>query len=734
MKISNKWKKVTHDGASVNFKRDDHGVIHLKGTNLKDYAFGLGIAHGTDRSMQMIFTRTIANGRACEILDNKPELLQIDIFMRDLGIAYQSKKELSKLSPEVKDFLVNYSNGVNRALEDSPSSIFKLVGHRPEPWTPADTLSTMRIMAYVGLAQTQQTMEKFLIQLIKAGSPLDNLKALFSPHLDNIDEKTVELIKNLNIFWESIPSLDGIPTFKNSNNWSIAPMKSQSGSTIHCNDPHLEGNRLPSVWQEIVYNHPNGYVMGASMPGVPGIAMGRTQDVGFGFTYGFMDTIDYFIETIEDHSYKIEDHFHALNSRVETIKRKNSTDYKIEVYETTNGVLERDYNQNLKDGLYLSRAWSGYGFPIGKTIEALMNIPFSKNAIDAAKECSKVFISCNWVLSDKKGNLVYQQSGYLPKRKDSGLFPLDGSKKENHWEKIHEEDQLARFENPKEGFIATANDDLNEEGKPLSINLPMGPYRADRIKQLLSKKEKLDVIDMKAIQSDLYSLQAEKFMKLWEEFIPDTPSGKLLKSWDLRYCKNSKAPYLFEKIYVQLLEDFYADHIHDRKSWEYLLNETCLFIDFYYFFDLPFLEDQDLRFKKFFIKKSKKEYFKQAIEKVLMQIPFSKIKKWGEVNSFSMNHIMLGDTALGKLLFNKGPYPIDGNRATIVQGQVYRTGGRQSSFCPSWRFISDFSTDGAFTILAGGPSEKRFSKYYNTEVKRWLNYQYKHIHADKGDI
>ena len=56
----------------------------------------------------------------------------------------------------------------------------------------------------------------------------------------------------------------------------------------------------------------------------------------------------------------------------------------------------------------------------------------------------------------------------------------------------------------------------------LVINLPMGSYRVDRIRALLEEREACTLEDMRRIQNDLHSLQAERFMAILEPLLPET--------------------------------------------------------------------------------------------------------------------------------------------------------------------------------------------------------------------
>ena len=68
-----------------------------------------------------------------------------------------------------------------------------------------------------------------------------------------------------------------------------------------------------------------------------------------------------------------------------------------------------------------------------------------------------------------------------------------------------------------------------------------------------------------------------------------------------------------------------------------------------------------------------------------------------------------------------------GNHATPFQGHVLSTATRENTFAPSYHFVADLSTDEAWTNLPGGPSESRFSGYYNNDVARWLAGEYKRL-------
>ena len=84
-----------------------------------------------------------------------------------------------------------------------------------------------------------------------------------------------------------------------------------------------------------------------------------------------------------------------------------------------------------------------------------------------------------------------------------------------------------------------------------------------------------------------------------------------------------------------------------------------------------------------------------------------------------MKHVLLGDRLPAWLGFNHGPVPLPGSRATLRQGEIFRTGGREQSFAPSYRFVTDLAEHCADTALAGGISDRRFSCWYRRGIDDW---------------
>ena len=81
--------------------------------------------------------------------------------------------------------------------------------------------------------------------------------------------------------------------------------------------------------------------------------------------------------------------------------------------------------------------------------------------------------------------------------------------------------------------------------------------------------------------------------------------------------------------------------------------------------------------------------------------------------------------------FNSRKYSMPGNHATPFQGHVLQTATRETTFAPSYHFVTDLSSDEAWTNLPGGPSESRFSRYYKSDLERWAKGEYKRLAIDE---
>ena len=390
-------------------------------------------------------------------------------------------------------------------------------------------------------------------------------------------------------------------------------------------------------------------------------------------------------------------------------------------YENEHGVLDGDPH---KEGYYLATRWAPGEAGVG-ALSAVFEIGRGATVAEGMTILGKLESAWSFVFADRHGDIGYQMTGLVPRRRAgaSGFVPLPGWVAENDWQGFLTIEEMPRAINPEDGFIVTANNDLNALGTASPINIPMGAYRAERIRDLLREEKKFTVDDMTTMHFDLYSLQAERFMALLEPLLPDTPQAGVLKAWDRCYDATSKGAYLFERFYQELYREVFGRNGMGEKVIDFLAARTGVFIDFYENFDRILLASQSAWFGG----QTRDELYRKAAERALAVEP----REWAQDRQITMAHILLGGKLPGFAGFDRGPLAGIGSRATIHQGQIYESGGRVTTFMPSFRWVTDMADTVLCSNLAGGPSDRRFSKWYVSDLANWQAGRYKTVSPDR---
>jgi penicillin amidase len=293
----------------------------------------------------------------------------------------------------------------------------------------------------------------------------------------------------------------------------------------------------------------------------------------------------------------------------------------------------------------------------------------------------------------------------------------------------------------------------------------MAAYRVERIRDVLRSAENLTLEDMKRLQLDLHSTQADQFMAIIRPVLgeldqgapeadrdaprrppldaaantanvmmePDLTLGpqagtsqrgvraaaaKALGAWDLRYTSDSEGAFVFEQVYRALFSEVFGRGYGGLGPavLDWLWNETSLLTIFHGSFDRVLLYGDS----PWFGGRSREEIYRAALERALEMTP----EPYGLRRQVQMRHLLLGGKLPGFLGFDQ-PIELPGNRATVLQGQVCRDHGRGSGIGASLRLVTDLATDEVHTALPGGPSDRRFSRCYTSDLANWLAGRFK---------
>ncbi|MCX7029305.1 MAG: penicillin acylase family protein [Spirochaetes bacterium] len=704
------------------FRRDRWGVAHVRGNDLQDVYRGLGCAHARDRGLQMLFMRILGQGRVSECLDARDGSLAIDTFFRKMNWSAGMDVQATKFTPETRALIDAYCDGANAVFARSIPWELKLLGCRPEPWTAADSLLFTQMTGYLTLAQGQAEIERFIVEMVQAGISREKLEELFPGRLEGLD---IDLLRGVRLGERVVPA-ELFTSFgarmMASNNWVVSGSRTVSGFPIFSNDIHLEVNRLPAVWYEVVAETPGRWVIAATMPGLPVLIAGRTSDLAWGVTYPYLDASDSWVERCRDGKYWREDRsgsgeWKEFRRRTATIRRKGKDSVEVTFWENDHGVLDGDPS---REGLYLATRWavSGSG---AASLNAFAGIFQARSVEEGRDLLGRAETAWSWGFADRRGSIGFQMSGLLPRRRPgaSGLVALPGWDPRNDWQGYADPTELPRALNPSEGFLVTANQDLNRLGVLPASTVAMGAWRADRIASQLAKRGKVGVDDMKSIQADLYSTEAEAYLAILRPLLPDTPAGRALAAWDCCYDSASHGATLFERFYRELRREVFGRNGLGEKAVAFLDAETGVFTDFYDSFEKVLLSADSAWFGG----EKREAIWRRAAERALAQ----PAEPWGRSRRVTMSHILFGGKMPRFLGFDRGPIMLPGGRATVHQGQIYRSAGRVTCFAPSIRIITDLGEDEVHTALAGGVTDRRFSRWYVSDLKRWLRGEYKRL-------
>ncbi len=653
------------------FRRDRWGVAHLRGADLEDIYRGLGRVHARDRGLQMLFMRILGQGRVSECLDAGDGSLAIDTFFRKMNWTARHGRPGGLFAPEARPLLDAYCDGANAVFARSVPWELKLLGYRPEPWAPADILLLAQMTGYLTLAQSQAEIERLIVEMVQAGISREKLEELFPGKLEGLD---IDLLRQVRLGERVVPA-ELFASFgarmMASNNWVVSGSRTVSGFPILANDIHLEVNRLPAVWYEVVVETPDRWAIAETMPGMPALIAGRTPDLAWGVTYPYLDATDSWIERCRDGTYWREDGsgsgaWKEFRRRTATIRRKGKDPVEVTFWENDHGVLDGDPRQ---EGLYLATRWavSGSGAAVLERFRGHVQRAHGRGGQGPPRQAGDG-VELGVRRPPRRHRVPDVGSAPAPAAGASGLVALPGWDPRNDWQGFAEPGELPRALNPVEGFLVTANQDLNRLGVLPASTVAMGAWRADRIAALLAQGGKVGVDDMMAIQADLHSAEAEAYLATLRPLLPDTPAGRTLAAWDCRYDPASRGAALFERFYRELHREVFGRNGLGERAVAYLDGETGIFADFYNGFERVLLSADSAWFGG----ERRETIWRRAAERALA----GPVEPWGRSRRVTMSHILFGGKMPRFLGFDRGPITLAGGRATVNQGQIYRSAGR----------------------------------------------------------
>ena len=590
---------------SIDIVRDANAIAHIYAGSTDDAYFALGFTHAQDRLWQLEMHRRIAAGRMAEILG--PTALDTDRFLRTLGVRRNAKAILPNLAPDARAALQAYADGINAYLRVRTGPLppeFVITGAPPpEAWEPADSIAWQTMLAWdLGGNWLQELMRMRLSQRLS----LEQINEVLPPYPGDAVLATQDYTRWYRQLAGTTAQLAAVSAIAppsqvegmGSNNWVVDGQRSRSGKPLLANDPHL-GMMAPSLWYLTHLSAPGMNVIGASIPGLPGIVVGRNDHIAWGFTNTGPDVQDLYIERInpiDPRQYQTADGWAEFTSRIEIIKVKGAADVALVVRGTRHGpvisgavpIVDRTAIDARKH--VISFAWTALR-PDDLSFQGGLRIGLAtgwNQFLAAARDFSSP--QQNMVYADIEGNIGFVAPGRIPVRGADndlhGLAPAPGWDARYDWQGFVPFDDLPQRFNPASHQVVTANQKIVETDRaPFLTSEWALPYRADRITELLDAGGKHTLQSFAAIQYDHVSRAALELLPLVRTTRPASPRAadalRRLTAWNGSMDIDRPEPLIFNAwmrelsrrmLNVPLGPDLMRDYWDQRTTQPLLVN------------------------------------------------------------------------------------------------------------------------------------------------------------------
>ena len=724
--------------APVEVAFNSRGVPYIFAENDEDAYFMQGYITAQDRLWQMEFQTYVAAGRLSEIMpvQLQESLLPIDREMRRKGIPFAAKRSMKAVmeDPRSRNILAAYTAGVNAYIRTLSSSEFpleyKILGYRPEKWTPYKSCLLMKYMANM-LAGSSRDISN--TRNLRAWGPavFDTLFSEPDPVLDPVIPEASPLPDSLlppplvpekylpDSTWIT-GDIPYVPTQNiGSNNWAVAGSKTTTGAPMLANDPHL-GLSLPSIWYEAQLCVKGRPVYGVSLPGAPGIVIGFNPSIAWGLTNAGRDVLDFYTLKFRDttHSaYWYEGKWREISQKVDTFFLKGGDIFLDTVMYTAFGPIM--YDESFGNvARPLAARWTAYE-PGNEllTFYLLNRAQSHKEYVEALSHY--VAPAQNFVFASRSGDIAIRQQGRFVNRwRGQGRFILHAADSSHVWRSFLPPSHVPQVLNPERGFVSSANQRATSSTYPYFYQGKFQKYRNRRLNALLNQVEPFDLDGMKAIQLDSYGLMASEILPIMlGEIEPNTLTDKervaynTLLDWKYRYDPEEVAPTIFQQwwdtLYTEIWQDEYLQQGLDAQWPEEFTTIALLksYPNFSFFDDLDTPERENRR-------KLIERTFRAALSHLYTDYGNPENWTWGSYKGTSIRHMARLSPQLGRHML-----PIGGFRKILNATSKYKG--------PSWRMVVSLGEEiQAEGIYPGGQSGNPASPLYDNGVDDWVEGNY----------
>jgi penicillin amidase len=501
--------------AQVKIDFDELGTPRISAANAADAYQALGFVTAGDRLFQMDLLRRRTAGRLAEIFGR--DALQEDRWNRTMGFGQLAATIVSRLPAAQRQLLEAYAAGVNQAVAAAAMLPleFTLLGYRPEPWRPEDSILVMLGMhALLSWSADQERTTTVMRQALPG-----SVVAFLTPESDCYNEKLAPR-NPARCADGAVPITDLIGVMKpakvlggesvisstsgahGSNAWVVGRATTRDGRAILANDMHLD-LVVPNIWYRAELHYPGAGLYGLTLPGLPVLIAGSNGHVAWGLTSVEGDFTD--LVSIEEDSnaknfYRTSQGLLPFETRSEIVRVRGSAAQTLQILTTIWGPVLAEPLLGRPVAVHWT-ALDPASTDLG--ISDVAGVTTVAAAIALVHRAGGPPV--NVLLADDSGNIAWTFMGRLPRRFGmDGLFSESWADGKKGWDGYIPPDEVPTIVNPPDGYIVSANHRMLGADYPTVIGHDFpGGDRAWRIGELLKPLSRVSERDMLAVQLDV---------------------------------------------------------------------------------------------------------------------------------------------------------------------------------------------------------------------------------------
>lgn len=730
--------------------RDERHVPHIYAASDRDAIIALGYVIARDRLFQLDFLPRVASGRLAEAFGS--EAVQSDRFLRGTGMEWGAQKNLERIRSDRGtewDALRWYGKGVNAYLdrlgpEDLPLE-FRLLGFQPDRFSPVQGLRVLQYMSYdltytsddPAYTKLRRTLDEEAYETLYPQSPAGLFVPIIPREQQLVARRTNESGDSLRTRrggaarsvgrerrqgGAAVDRLLGSAKHpgKGSNNWAVHADRSETGAPLLAGDMHLSIS-LPSIWYEAHLVTPSMNAYGLTIPGAPVLVQAFNENVGWTMTNTGTDQIDHLLLDLDTTrtQYRYEGEWRELRPVVDTIRVNGGPSVLDTTYFSHHGPVH--FSGDGRGGTAVAERWVAH--EPSRTLHALWKMNRAEGASDV--EDALQFWDTpmqNVLYAGVNDTIAIRSAGYLPiRRAGHGRGLVDGTTDDFEWVGRVPFDSLPAAQNPRQAFLASANQKPTGSDYPYYLGHDWGDgYRSLRIDSLLRGSQSHSVADFQRYQADVEAQQRHVFFPFLESL--DGLSSRadtlrqMLSAWDGHAGVDRPEPLILDE-FLTLLR---------RKTWDERVFATAPTPNDAALVDLlrrrPNSRWLDVQ------STAPAEDAEALLTSVLEETTDTMETKYGwtpEEWRWGNHHEVLFRHLSGSELLRplwRGPYESPGFEATLFPGR-----GRTVTHTASQRVIVDFSTSPptGYGVYPGGQRGTPLDPYfYDTQIPTYLDFDY----------